>query len=266
MKKRERCSETHHHPRDDVITFDEGPHIYTVNGDSTYVSVTTLNKAYFEEFQEDVVIEKMARGLPWVNDTFPIQGHKYYGMTRDEIKNQWEVTRVEASQAGTEMHKNIEEYYNGEPIESDSTEWSHFHKFLKDHSHLSPYRTEWMIWDADIKVAGSIDMVFQDSRDGAFYIYDWKRSKAIDTDNRFRKFSHVPCISHIPDTNYGHYCLQLNTYKAILEKNYDMTIKGMYLVVLHPNSDSYQKYAVPDLSKEMASLFELRRKEVEVTE
>ena len=32
------------HPRDAAITFDEGPHIYTVNGDSSFMSVTTFNE------------------------------------------------------------------------------------------------------------------------------------------------------------------------------------------------------------------------------
>ena len=31
------------HPRDKSITFDEGPHIYTIDGDSDYMSVTTWN-------------------------------------------------------------------------------------------------------------------------------------------------------------------------------------------------------------------------------
>jgi len=33
------------HPRDKYVHFDEGPHIYTVNGEGGYISVTTLNQA-----------------------------------------------------------------------------------------------------------------------------------------------------------------------------------------------------------------------------
>ena len=58
------------------------------------------------------------------------------------------------------------------------------------------------------------------------------------------------------------YSLQLNTYKAILEKNYGKKVKGMYLVVLHPNNrnKSYHRIPVDDLQKEVADLFELRKK------
>ena len=73
------------------------------------------------------------------------------------------------------------------------------------------------------------------------------------------KFSHTECISHIPDTNFWHYCLQLNTYKAILEKNYGKTISGMALVCLHPNKNNYQLIPVLNLQTEVQTLFNLRK-------
>ena len=36
-------------------------------------------------------------------------------------------------------------------------------------------------------------------------------------------------LSHLPDTNYFHYALQLNIYRHILETEYDMRVDGMYL-------------------------------------
>ena len=40
------------HPRDSHIIFDEGPHIYTIDGDSNYMSVTTWNHSHFEKFED----------------------------------------------------------------------------------------------------------------------------------------------------------------------------------------------------------------------
>lgn len=265
MQKRERCEDLHPHPRDAHITFDEGPHIYTVDGDSGFTSVTTLNKAYFEGFEEDKTIERMARGMPWIKDEetgeerFP-RDTKYYRMTRKEIKDEWERVRVEASTAGTAMHKALEDHYNGDDIELETPEWQYCKAFFEDYKHMKPYRTEWMIWDKDLRIAGSIDMIFQDQRDGSHWVCDWKRSKDLNKENRYNKFSHIPCISHVADTSYGHYSLQLNTYKAILEKHYGITIKGMFLVVFHPNNNSYEKHDVPDMSKEIQDLFEMRLK------
>ena len=64
----------------------------------------------------------------------------------------------------------------------------------------------------------------------------------------------------MPDSNFWHYSLQLNTYKYLLEKNYNKVVKGMYLICLHPNNENnnYLKYKVPILKEEMKSLMNLR--------
>jgi len=74
------------HPRDADISFEEGPHIYTVLGErGTYTSVTTWNHGHFSHFDADAVIDKMMAGRNWNNPDY-----KYYGMTREEIKAMWE--------------------------------------------------------------------------------------------------------------------------------------------------------------------------------
>ena len=47
-----------------------------------------------------------------------------------------------------------------------------------------------------------------------------------------------------------------------MEKNYGKKVKGMYLVVLHPNNKNktYHRIPVDDLEKEVTDLFELRKK------
>jgi hypothetical protein len=71
----------------------------------------------------------------------------------------------------------------------------------------------------------------------------------------------TPCILHLPDTNFWHYSLQLNTYKAILEEKYGIVIEGLYLVACHPDNPSktYDKIECMDLAKEVRDLFEYRR-------
>ena len=38
---------------------------------------------------------------------------------------------------------------------------NYFIEFIKDFPHLKPYRTEWVVYYEDIKLAGSIDMVYE---------------------------------------------------------------------------------------------------------
>ena len=40
----------------------------------------------------------------------------------------------------------------------------------------------------------------------------------------------------------------------MLEKNYEIEIEGMYLVVLHPNNKSYIRVTVPNMQEEVKTL------------
>jgi ATP-dependent exoDNAse (exonuclease V) beta subunit len=120
-----------------------------------------------------------------------------------------------------------------------------------------------MIYDEELKLAGSIDMVYENP-DGTLSIYDWKRAKEIKKTNSFNESATTECINHLPNTNYWHYSLQLNTYKAILEKQYNKKVIDLYLVRLHPNNTrrTYDLIKCADLSEEIKELFELRRQEI----
>ena len=74
-------------------------------------------------------------------------------------------------------------------------------------------------------------------------------------------------LNHLPDSNYWHYCLQLNIYKAILEKNYNKKVSGLYLVCLHPENinKNFMRIQVTDLSTEVNNLFEERKKQIQNT-
>lgn len=103
-------------------------------------------------------------------------------------------------------------------------------------------------------------MLFKDPTDSsAIHIYDWKRCKEITKTNGFGKTSTNPLIEELPDTNYWHYCLQLNTYKYIIEKNYGYKVKDLYLVALHPDNENYKKIKVIDLQSQVSALVEERK-------
>ena len=44
------------HPRDQHIKFDEPTHVYTIDGDSNYMSVTTWNHSHFKHFDADKIL------------------------------------------------------------------------------------------------------------------------------------------------------------------------------------------------------------------
>ena len=226
------------HGRDINITFEEEGHKYTINGETNYTSVTTWLKKFFYPFNDELIITNMMKSPKWPDS-------KYFGMTKEEIKKQWRDNGNEAAKLGTAMHKMFEDHYNGLPVDGSNgdIEYKYFQNFINDHPTLKPFRSEWTVYDEELRLSGSIDMLFI-NEDGTLSIYDWKRCKSIDKKPSFNKYAKAP-IKHIPDTNYWHYCIQLNAYKMIIERNYGYTIKDMYLVCIHPELDiNYQKHEV----------------------
>jgi ATP-dependent exoDNAse (exonuclease V) beta subunit len=266
------------HPRDADIAFDEPTHVYTVNQDpdTHYTSVTTWNHSHFATFDADAIIRKMYAGKNWN------PGHKYWGMSPQEIKDQWKQNADNVSSLGTNLHYEIECFMN-QPVEpctheallqhylshsspSKEEEWDYFLQFVRDRPTARPYRTEWMIYDEDVQIAGSIDMVYEND-DGTLSIYDWKRSKEITKTSSFQKYAIHPSIEYLPDTNYWHYSLQLNTYQAILERKYGKKIRDLYLVRLHPShpKKTYEIIRCAHLQDEIRTLFDERLTKMKTT-
>lgn len=232
-------SVTNSHIRDKDIKFSEYGHSYTIKGNNKYKSVTTWLKTYFEKFDADLIIDKMMNSPKWPTN-------KYFGRSKQEIKELWRQSGDEAARLGTALHKLIEDFYNGKRVYSQTIEFVYFTDFTKDYN-LTPYRTEWMVYDEELELAGSIDMVFLND-DKTVSIYDWKRCKSVEMYSDFNKYGLSP-IQNIPDTNYWHYVIQLNTYKMILERNYELNVKELVLICMHPELDaSYQKYVIPEIN------------------
>ena len=261
------------HLRDKNIQFLAEGHKYTILSDqnSSYTSVTTWCHSHFPHFDANSVIDSMMKGKGWK------EGHKYWGLDSNQIKSQWNTNKDSVSLSGIVLHHEIECFYNNRELSSEYTnkelyekyimenqeyhllqplEWQYFINFIKDNLHLKPYRTEWLVYHEDVKIAGSIDMVFENP-DGTLSIYDWKRAKNITRINNFNKFAISKQICHLPDSNFWHYALQLNTYKTILEQKYDKKIRDLFLVRLHPNAEelNYELIKLPDLCIEMNDLF-----------
>jgi hypothetical protein len=248
------------HPRDNQIHFDEPTHVYTVKGSSKgFCSITKFLHNFFPEFDADAIIKKMMRSKKWPES-------KWYGMTPAAIKSAWNANGKEASEAGTAMHLSIEMFMNGArgeiaPCSMLTKEWDYFCNYWReDEKTYEPWRTEWEVWDEELKLAGSIDMVYRNKKDGTFAIYDWKRAKDMKMENNFD--SGFGPVSHLPDTNYWHYTLQLNMYRWLLEKHYGVKISEMALIVLHPNNNNFVKYKLNRLEDEIEEMIASRRRAV----
>lgn len=239
--------------QDELIHFDEATHTYTIDGGRELIPVSSVIGMFFKPFDAETISLRKCFGDE---------------IAAAKLREEWKSVGSLAAQAGTHMHKQIEDYlnerkepelkcqvvFNGEYLHCNeivdiSTEWGLFKEFDSD-TEYHPFRTEWRVFDIDAGIAGTIDLLCSRG-DGTYEIYDWKRSKRIDPDEENCYASGINGLEHMTDTSYSHYCLQQNLYRYILEKNYGLKISRMHLVVLHPELEKYKIVVVPRLDDEI---------------
>ena len=231
------------HPRDKKITFFGDQHKYVIEG-KEIISVSTIISQFFSVFDREYWAMRKASQMQ---------------MTPEQVIDMWDEKGKQAIAKGDFMHKQIENFYLGKPVE-ESTDTFIFRQFTDKHKHLIPYRTEWPIFDDKYPIAGTIDLLAKNGE--AFEIYDWKRStnvvniygQPIKESPYSKKANGV--ISHLDDCSYIKYALQQSMYKYILETNYGLNIANMFLVVIHPKYDRYYKISLPYLKKEVVDILE----------
>ena len=160
------------------IDFEPYEHIYIYQGRQRLLPVSSLVGYFFECFNPLAAAERQ-----WQNKGIPVE----------EALDHWDRIGTMASEVGTFVHAQTENYfrdgtfetvypfcYRGETEEiSVEKEKQHFLQFVKDYA-IQPYRQEWPVYDTTLNIAGTIDLICQED-DGAFTIYDWKRSAKVVT-------------------------------------------------------------------------------------
>jgi hypothetical protein len=284
-------SQKNQHDRDPYLVFDESIHKYTYspNPEIPLMSVTSFLHNCFDEFNATEVIAKLIR--------IARPGTKYYGKTFEQIQNEWRL----ANQRGTLLHAKIEYFMNCETCpypythaqllehsqgaggvgkkdednedgadadddddddDDDAQGWQFFVDFANTFKDKIPYRTEWRVYDLEHRLSGSIDMVYLNPEDDTLSIFDWKRTTDLEKRVGFRSKMSKRFPSSLPDTKFHKYSLQLNIYKAIVERNYGRKVKELFLVGLHPDNESFQLMECADLSQQVEELFDERLKSI----
>jgi len=239
-------SSKNHHERDERIQFSDSDHTYLIDKKNKAVSVTELIGRYFPKFDKEF----------WAN-----KESIKTGKPKNEILKKWDDLGKKARDLGTELHEQIENFYNSKEY-IRSKELDKFFKFHKNHiqDKYQPHRTEWRIFDEDKNLAGTVDMVYE-KENGELFIFDWKRSKkiinsdgSIEKNNPFE--NGLNGLSHLPSSDYVKYCLQQNIYKNILESKYDKKVSSMNLLILHPHLDNYHIIQVESFKNETKYLLD----------
>lgn len=251
--------------RDNKIQFLPQEHIYLYNGQEQFVPVSSVISCFFKPF-----------------DSYYWSAYKanQQKVSQGQILEEWNAKGACSREVGTFMHQQIENFYKGLIYQQEYTfkysgkyvhieeeitlevEYMQFQNFLKSHN-FRPFRIEWAIYDEELRIAGTIDMIHK--RGDVFDIYDWKRSHRITdiygrpiTENNYGDKG-LGELNNIDDTPYWHYCIQQNLYRYILEKKYNMKVEKMYMIVFGDDIIEYRKLEIPYMGNTIDSIVKALR-------
>lgn len=234
-----------------MITFDSVDHRYITKDKKDYMSVTQL-------------ISKYKPDKDWQKIAFYYA--KKNGGTAEYWLAQWNKTKTEAAEKGTQYH-NMREAHHGSKAAEDKLVCGNTYKSVTNITE-SRYKvaqsltllpgqvySELILWDDEYEVAGQSDEVYC-LPDGSIYINDFKTNKKIDKESFFNRktgFEYMKNPLHdIQDSNYWHYAIQLSIYAYILERRgYNIN----KLTIEHVTDDN-KFYELPYLKERVHSLLE----------
>ena len=178
---------------------------------------------------------------PFDSDMIAGMVAKKRGTAKKIILAEWKEISDIALKLGTNVHKWIEDYYNGlnPEMPTNEREVDRITKFLalyeeKLHK-FTPVHQEFRIFSRKWGLAGTLDALFKlnDSR----YVGDWKTNKKFttDADCEGRKQKLLYPFDDMWDNSLNGYSIQLSLYRLILQEEAGYETQGGFLVWIGPN-------------------------------
>lgn len=199
-----------------TLDFNEEQHEYTIKG-KKLISVTQLINKYTEDFDVDKSIESVFSKS--IDENIYIgPNRQYLGMTKDQIKNLWDVNRISKSTYGSFIHNQAELIGNGEDKGLKLPELNQVRDFFKKENY-EIVAQELQLYSEELGVAGTVDLLLRNKITGKYVIADWKTNVGKDLSERETKFNKymLSPINNIPCTEYWKYSLQMSIYRYIME-------------------------------------------------
>lgn len=233
--------------------FEESTHSYYYLGNRVRYSVTQFIHKFFEEFDSEGISKRYA---------------EKHGLDQQEVLKSWDEAGKVSALAGTIIHSYLENAKRGKTFEIDYSQaikedlyeevkerveilLPKARTFHKDTlNKLFPIQLEYTVGIDDI-IAGNIDMLCWNEKAQEFQIWDYKNLKQFTTTNYFgKRCKHS--FGHLPDSHLAKYSIQLNMYKAILQRVLGVKIGKCYLVHFDYTikDDTFEIYECLDLQKE----------------
>lgn len=222
------------HPRDKYVKFDPIEHKYWVK-DVEYNGVTSWLKNFTPKFDREGISKFLAFKR---------------GVTQQDILDEWDQSVV----YGNLVHGAFEKLVlTGELVDQASEEIRNI-LLLSDLLEIRPIRSEWVIYNEDIKRASAIDGVFLNNKD-EIVIVDIKTYKEMTFEGYKDKTMFSP-LDHLPDAKYWMTSLQISVYDHWLRNYYNVPVSDTHYI-FHINQDVTDYHIAFDLRSEVEQITKL---------
>ena len=181
-----------------VLHFDEKAHKYYTDAVSDFVSGTAFIHNFFPEFDEKRISEITA---------------KRRGISVEEVLEEWRLSR----ELGNEVHYYSECIVQGKtPPRPSCARAQNMCKHIDEYipkmlERFDLIEAEKIVFSEKLKLAGTMDLLLQHKKNKKYYVIDWKTVNKMRL-RSFRNAKGFGVCSHIDDSNYWHYSIQVNLY------------------------------------------------------
>jgi hypothetical protein len=208
---------------------------------------------------------------------------KYDGCSDEQIKYWWDRNGEHSSRMGTAMHALLESYFRAvaaagsyddarlpeeppdEPLEMpweivsgrvlSVEQLSRFVDSIRDR--LIPILVEHRMYDPDLHLCGSLDVLFLDVITGELELCDWKRYKDFTRYSKYGKKGRRGRPAELmDDCKLSHVSVQVNAYRRMALRILRRAISKQRVVVFYPDAKDWDSEPIPindDLVRSMIS-------------
>lgn len=237
---------THEFPLvgEDIPSLSKKDHIYSDSEGNTYESVSSILSKVKPKFDT----EKKA-----------IEYASKKNMSVDDVLKLWEEKKNTGLNFGTNIHENIENYFQNKDQTELDPKYSELILQVFDEVYTEGGYNELICFNKSKKICGTADYVV--FKKDTFDIYDFKTNIKFNFVNSFdQKFLLNP-VSHLPNSEYFIYALQLSFYAHMISALTGLKCGFLNIYWLKREIDikdkfkaKWMRYTVPYLKKEVKDI------------
>lgn len=227
------------------VTLEPKSHRYFHKNGKEFESLSRVRGCIKEAFQSDMLSSIIA---------------KKEGRSKESVLAEWKGKGDVAANHGTRIHEALERYEKSAIILPED---GHLRPMIlaltSEYSEMYQVHQEVCLYDEEYEIAGTADHIIETTKhkSSILNIDDYKTniSKGIYFESKYKKYLLGP-FSHVMDTNYYDYSLQLSCYAYMAEKLTGRKIGTLSIVFIPPNNPlAYKRIPVNYMKMEVIALF-----------